>query len=219
MARHPASFAVIGLGNFGSTVATELKRFGNYVIGIDLDETKVSNHADELDQALIVDGRSEAAMREAGVDECDVGIVALGHDLEASVLATMNLSLLGVDKVWAKAVSKTHHRILSRLGADRVIHPEVRVGQQVAQMLHNPQIRDYVSLGNTYHVVNMRLPEELTGQTLEDLDLRKFDLRCLGVMRGTEFVGRDGDNCRLEENDMLLILGRRTDLRSFTSSL
>lgn len=219
MPRHPTNFAVIGLGNFGSTVATELKRFGNYVIGIDLDENKVSSHAEELDQALIVDARSEAAMREAGVDECDVGIVALGHDLEASVMATMNMSLLGVDKVWAKAVSKTHHRILSRLGADRVIHPEVRVGQQVAQMLHNPQIRDYVSLGNTYNVVNMRIPEELNGRTLEDLNLEKFDLRCLGVMRGTEFIGRDGDNCTLEDNDMLLILGRRTDLRSFTSSL
>lgn len=219
MAKHPTSFAVIGLGNFGSTVATELKRFGNYVIGIDIDEGKVSGYAEDLDQALILDGRSEAALREAGVDECDVGVVALGHDLEASVLVTMNLSLLGVDKIWAKAGSKTHHRILSRLGADRVIHPEVRVGQQVAQMLHNPQIRDYVSLGNTYNVVNIRIPEELTGKTLEDLELDRFDLRCLGVMRGTDFVGRDGDDCTFEENDMLLILGRRTDLRSFTSSL
>ena len=189
------------------------------MIGIDLDESKVSAHAEELDQALIVDSRSEAALREAGVDKCDVGVVALGHDLEASVLATMNLNLLGVDKVWAKAVSKTHHRILNRLGADRVIHPEVRMGQQVAQMLHNPQIRDYVSLGNTYNVVNMRIPEELNGQTLEGLDLEKFDLRCLGVMRGTEFIARQGETCTFEDNDMLLILGRRTDLRAFTSSL
>ena len=219
MAQHPTNFVVIGLGNFGSTVATELKRFGNYVIGIDLDEGKVSSHAEELDQALIVDARSEAALREAGVDECDVGVVAISHDLEASVLATMNLSLLGLDKVWAKATSKTHHRILSRLGADRVIHPEVRVGQQTAQMLHNPLIRDYVSLGNTYNVVNMRIPEALTDKTLDDLDLGNFDLRCLGVMRGTEFVGRDGEGCTFKEDDMLLLLGRRTDLRAFTSSL
>lgn len=216
---HPSNFAVIGLGNFGSTVASELKRFGNYVIGIDYDEDRVSAHADMLDQALIVDARNEEALRDAGVDECDVGIVSLGHDLEASVLTTMNLSLLGIEKVWAKATSKTHHRILSRLGAERVIHPEQVVGQQVAQMLHNPLIRDYVSLGNTYHVVNMKVPDELNGRALGELDLPKFDLRCLGVMRGTEFVGRDGEGCTLEEDDRLLILGRRNDLRDFTSSL
>lgn len=219
MAHNPVNFAVIGLGNFGSTVATELKRFGNYVIGIDTDEATVSRHAETLDQALIVDARSEDALRDAGIEDCTVGIVSLGHNIEASLLATMNLSLVGVDKIWAKAVSKTHHRILSRIGAERVIHPEVRVGAQVAQMLHNPLIRDYVSLGNTFHVVNMRIPEELTDKTLEDLDLDRFDLRCLGVMRGTEFIGRDGDKCTFEGDDMLLLLGRRRDLRAFTTSL
>ena len=219
MPTHPTNFAVIGLGNFGSAVATELKRFGNYVIGIDLDETRVTAHADELDQALIVDARNEDALRDAGLEECEVGVVSIAHDLEASVLATINLKLMGLDKIWAKATSKTHHRILSRLGADRVIHPEQRVGRQVAQMLHNPLIRDYVSLGNTYHVVNMRIPDGLNDRKLSELDLEKFDLRCLGVMRGTEFVGRDGDGCGLEEDDMLLLLGRRNDLRDFTSSL
>lgn len=219
MARTSTNFVVIGLGNFGSTIATELKRFGDYVMGVDLDETKVSHLAENLDQALIVDARDEEALREAGVGDCDVGIVAIGHNLEASVLATINLSLVGVDRVWAKANSKTHHRVLSRLGADRVIHPEVVVGRQTAQMLHNPLIRDYVSLGNTYNVVNLEVPESFQGESLEDLQLHRFDLRCLGVMRGSEFVGRDGDTCNLEENDRLLVLGRRNDLRQFTSSL
>ncbi len=219
MANNATNFAVIGLGNFGSTVATELKRFGNYVIGIDMDEGRVSRHAEPLDQALIVDARSDEALRDAGVGECDVGVVALGHDFEASVLATMNLRLIGVDKIWAKAVSKTHHRILNHIGVERVIHPEVRMGEQVAQILHNPLIRDYVSLGNTFHVVNMRIPEALTGKCLRDLDLKRFDLRCLGVMRGTEFIGRDGDTCEFEGDDMLLLLGRRKDLRAFTQSL
>ncbi len=219
MGKHPTNFVVIGLGNFGSTVATELKRFGNYVIGIDKDEGKVSRHADALDQTLIVDARSDAALRDAGVDECEAGVVALGHDFEASVLATMNLRLLGIDKIWAKAVSKTHHRILNHIGAERVIHPEVRMGEQVAQMLHNPLIRDHVSLGNTLHVVNMRVPDTLEGKCLDDLDLARFDLRGLGVMRGTDFIGRDGDRCALKEDDMLLLLGRRKDLRAFTQSL
>ncbi len=219
MAKHPTNFVVIGLGNFGSTVATELKRFGNYVIGIDTDEGRVSSHADMLDQALIVDARSDAALRDAGAEECEVGVVALENDFEASVLAAMNLRLVGVGKIWAMAVSKTHHRILNHIGVERVIRSDVRMGEQVAQMLHNPLIRDYVSLGNTYHVVNLRVPEELNGSSLDDLDFAKFELRCLGVMRGTDFVGREGDSCELEGDEMLILLGRRRDLRDFSQSL
>jgi trk system potassium uptake protein len=219
MPDHPTNFVVIGLGNFGSTVARELKRFDNYVIGIDLDEKRVAAHAELLDQALIVDARSDEALREAGADQCGAGVVSMGGNLEASVLATMNLNLIGVQKIWCKAVSKTHHRILSHIGAERVIHPEVRVGEQVAQMLHNPLIRDYLSLGNTYHAISLKMPDGLEGKCLSDLKLRDFGLRCLGVMRGTEYIARDGDTCDLKEDDILLVLGRRKDLSKFAQSI
>ncbi|MFZ5962765.1 potassium channel family protein [Thalassococcus sp. BH17M4-6] len=213
-------FGVIGLGNFGGTVATELQRFGNNVIGIDIDDQRVANHVETLSQAMIADARDEAALREAGLAECDIGVVAMGSDLEASILSAMNLKLLGVPVIWAKAKTKTHHRILSRLGVDRVIHPEVEVGQHIAQVLHNPLVRDYVSLGNGYHVVNFRIPESLEGKKLADLPHNEsYKLRCIGVMRGTEFVGNDGSGCTLERDDLLLLLGRRHDLRSFAASL
>ncbi|MEC3860780.1 TrkA family potassium uptake protein [Mesobacterium sp. TK19101] len=214
------TLGVIGLGNFGSTVATELQRFGNHVIGIDTHEGRVANHADSLSQSLIADARDDAALREAGLADCDAGLVAIGSDLEASILAAINLKLLGVPMVWAKAKTKTHHRILSKLGVDRVIHPEVEMGQHIAQVLHNPLVRDYVSLGNGFHVVNFRIPESLEGKTLSDLPHgEKFNLRCIGVMRGTEYIGQDGTACRLERDDLLLLLGQRKDLRSFASSL
>lgn len=214
------TFGVIGLGNFGSTVATELQRFGNHVIGIDVSEARVSAHASTLSQALIVDARDDLALREAGISDCDVGVVAMGSDLEASILAAINLKLIGVPTVWAKATTKTHHRILGKLGVDRIIHPELEVGQHIAQVLNNPLVRDYVSLGNGYHVVNFRIPESLEGKSLKDLPHRtKFNLRCIGVMRGTEFVGQDGSECRLQCDDLLLLLGQRKDLRSFAASL
>jgi trk system potassium uptake protein TrkA len=101
-----------------------------------------------------------------------------------------------------------------------VIHPEVEVGQHIAQVIHNPLVRDYVSLGNGYHVVNFRIPEALEGKSLETLSYgKKFDLRCLGVMRGTEYIGRDGLDCTLQRDDLLILLGQRTDLRSFAASL
>ena len=214
------TFGVIGLGNFGSTVAKELQRFGNHVIGVDISEARVMTLADTLSQAMIVDARDDAALREAGFGDCDVAVVAMGDDLEASILAAINLKLVGVPIVWAKATTKTHHRILSKLGVDRIIHPEVEVGQHIAQVLHNPLVRDYVSLGNGYHVVNFRIPESLEGKSLKDLPHGdKFNLRCIGVMRGTEYVGQDATGCQLERDDLLLLLGQRKDLRTFAASL
>lgn len=214
------TFGVIGLGNFGSTVANELQRFGNHVIGIDISEARVAYHADTLSQAMIVDARDDAALREAGMGDCGAAVIAMGTDLEASILAAMNLKLIGVPVIWAKATTKTHHRILSKLGVDRIVHPEVEVGQHIAQVLHNPLVRDYVGLGNGYHVVNFKIPESLEGKSLKDLPHgEKFNLRCIGVMRGTEFIGQDGTGCRLERDDLLLLLGQRKDLRNFAASL
>lgn len=214
------TFGVVGLGNFGSAVATELTRFGNHVIGIDLSMALVSSHADKINQALIVDARDEVALREAGFGECDVGVVAMGCDLEASILSSINLKLIGVPVIWAKATTKTHHRILSKLGVDRIIHPEVEVGQHIAQVLNNPLVRDYVSLGNGFHVVNFRIPKSLEGKTLSEVPYNtRYNLRCIGVMRGTEFLGRDGSSCTLQREDLLLLLGKRADLRDFASIL
>ena len=119
------TFGVVGLGNFGSSVAKELQRFGNHVIGIDISEARVANLADTLSQAMIVDARDDAALRDAGFGDCDTAVVAMGSDLEASILSAMNLKLVGVQVVWAKATTRTHHRILKKLGVDRIVHPEV----------------------------------------------------------------------------------------------
>ena len=214
------SFAVIGLGTFGSTVAKELARFGNDVIGIDVDEKLVSAYAQDLNQALILDAREDGALREAGVESVDVGLIAIGTNIEASILSVINLKTLGIETIWAKATSKNHHRILSKLGVDRVIHPEKEVGQHIAQVLHNPLVRDYVSLGNGQHVVNFRIPASLQGKALTELPYgNKHNLRCIGVLRGSEFLGHDGTDCELQEDDLLLLLGARQDLREFAGSL
>ncbi len=214
------TFAVIGLGNFGSTVATELVRFGNHVIGMDIDEKSVNAQAETLSQALIVDARDEGALREAGVANCTVALIAIGDDLESSILAAINVKTLGVPVVWAKAMSKTHHRILSKLKVDRIIHPEVEVGYHIAQVLNNPLVRDYVSLGNGFNVVNFRIPESLEGKKLSEIQYREtYELRCIGAMRGTEWLGCDGEDCTLQMDDLLLLLGQRSNLRSFAASL
>lgn len=214
------SFAVIGLGSFGSALAAELANFGNHVLGIDISERDVSQVADKLSEAIIADGRDEEALRDAGVGAYDVAVVAIGEDLEANILCTMNVKLLGVETVWVKAMSRTHHRILYKLGADRVVQPEVEIAQHIAQMLHNPLVRDYVSLGNGFSVVDFTIPESLDGRAIGDLDLTgRHELRCLGVMRGTDYLASDSPNTGLRADDKLLLLGRRENLRAFADSL
>jgi trk system potassium uptake protein TrkA len=220
VAHQHKSFAIIGLGTFGSTVAAELVRFGNHVLGIDLDEKRVSRLADSLSEALIADGRDELALREAGIGHYDVVVIAMGEDLEASILCTMNARMLGAKTVWVKASSRTHHRILSKLGADRIVHPEEEIGQHIAQMLHNPLVRDYVRLGNGFHIVNMTVPPHLDGASVASLKLEsKYELRCLGLMRGSEFISSESGTAQLHPDDKLLLLGRRTSLRKFSDSV
>jgi|TARA_R100000935_G_scaffold3786_1_gene9439 trk system potassium uptake protein TrkA len=214
------SFAVIGLGTFGSTVASELARFGNHVMGIDIVERNVARLADNLAEAIIADGRDEQALREAGVGNYDVAVVAIGEELEANILCTMNVKLIGVETVWVKAISRTHHRILTKIGADRIVQPEQQIGRHIAQMLHNPLVRDYVSLGNGFHVVDFRVPKILNGKSIGAVGLvDKFELRALGIMRGSEFVSCEDGAADLQTDDKLLLLGRRENLRQFGDDL
>lgn len=213
-------FAVIGLGTFGSTVAAELARAGDYVLGIDILEPNVRHLADSLAEAIIADGRDEEALREAGVGSYGTAVVAIGEDLEANILCTMNVRMLGVPSVWVKAMSRTHHRILAKIGADRVVQPEKEIGERVAQVLHNSLVHDYLSLGNGYHVVDARVPEALAGRSVGEFDLLgEFEIRTLGIMRGTEFLSTDSGETALAEDDRLLLLGRRQDFRRFADSL
>ncbi|WP_322891720.1 MULTISPECIES: TrkA family potassium uptake protein [unclassified Yoonia] len=220
MAKETRSFAVIGLGAFGSAVASELARFGNQVMGVDLDERRVGQMANTLDSCVILDTTDDVALREAGVDQYDVALVAIGRDIQASILTTMNMKMLGVETIWVKASNKTHHRILSKLSADRVILPEQEMGRHVAQMLNNPVVQDYVGLGNGYSVVNIVIPERLQGKPLKALGIgEKFDLRPLGLMRGTEYHACEGLDLVLEESDKLIVLGKRPELRRFGDAL
>lgn len=189
-------------------------------MGVDLDDKRVAQMANILDSCVILDTIDDSALREAGIDQYDVALIAIGRDIQASILTTMNMKMLGLDTIWVKASNKTHHRILSKLGADRVILPEQEMGRHVAQMLNNPVVQDYVGLGNGYSVVNIVIPERLKDKPLKALGIGgKFDLRLLGLMRGTEYHACDVPDLVLEESDKLIVLGKRPELRRFGDAL
>lgn len=214
------SFVVVGLGSFGATVATALAANGNDVLGIDIDEKRVRQYAEKLTHAVIADAREEDALKEAGVGNHDVAVVAIGEDLEASILCAMNMKLIGIGTIWVKALSRTHHRILSRIGVDRVIYPERDIGMHVAETLHTPHVADFVSLGNGYHVTNFILPTERQLKTAGEMrEVMNDNTRILGLMRGPEFFRCQEDSMVFEDGDKLLVLGRREALRNLAEQL
>lgn len=217
MAKSSRSFVIVGLGSFGSVVATELARFGNKVLGIDCNEQRVAKLAEQLSSVAILNATDEAALREAGAGRYDFGLVSIGNDLESSILASMNLRLVGVPTVWAKADNRTQHRILSKIGVDRVVLPDLEMGRHTAQIMNNPALQDYVALGNGFSVINLLVPARQSGKTIADLNTAC--LRVLGLMRGTEFFDMLDPAFLLHEGDRLLLLGKRPDLTAFGDRL
>ncbi len=141
------------------------------MLGVDIDEKAASAMTDTLSEVIIADGADEQALKDAGVGSHDVAVVAIGEDLQANILCTMNVKMLGVETVWVKAFSRTHHRILHKLGADRIIRPEHEIGHHIAQSLHNPLVEDYLNVGGGYYVVNLAVPEAYAGKPLGEMKL------------------------------------------------
>ena len=121
-------FAVIGLGGFGESVALELMRLGHDVLGIDFSEEKANRMADKLTQTVIANASDEEALRELDLHRFDAVMIAIGEHIEASVLCTMHVISLEAREVWVKAITPTHHKIVEKLGANRVFHPEYEMG-------------------------------------------------------------------------------------------
>ena len=219
MANTSRSVAVLGLGSFGGSVARELARFGDHVLGVDTSETCVDRYSDLLYRTVIADTRDERAMEEVGLGQYDAAVVAMASDLEASVLSCMNARQAGVGEIWAKASSRTHARILESIGVDRIVQPEREFGEHIAHMLHNAAMQEYIRLAPRLHLASIRVGPERAGEPLEGLKLLdRFELRCLGLVRDGAHLGC-ADDVELRDGDALLVLGSREHMRAFAEKL
>lgn len=166
-----SSIVVIGLGRFGTSLALELLRGGREVLGIDADARTVQNLSDELSDVVQADSTDETALRELGIQNFDSAVVAIGSDLEASILTASLLLQLGVPQVWAKATSTAHGRILNQLGVHHVIFPEMDMGKRVAHMVSGESL-DYVPIDDDFVMVKRSAPELFNGKTLAEMKFR-----------------------------------------------
>ncbi|MDD5557878.1 MAG: TrkA family potassium uptake protein [bacterium] len=167
-----SQFAVIGAGRFGESVARTLSEKGSDVILIDTDEEKIRDLDDVVTHALQLDATDEKAIKAAGIEDVDAAVVSVGRDMEASVLITMLLKEMGVRYVVAKATSEAHYKILTRLGADRIVFPERETGVKVANSLINPTIFDYLEVAPGYNIIEIKPPREIVGKSLEEAKVR-----------------------------------------------
>ena len=212
---HAANVAVIGLGRFGSSLALELVKGGHQVLGIDYDDKIVQSLAGQLTHVVSADTTDEETLKELGLADLDVAVVAIGADLEASILTTSLLLQIGVKQLWVKANSTAHGRILEQIGAHHVIFPEYEMGRRVAHMVTGESL-DYVQIDEDFVMVKSICPESFDGQTLAELKIRSnYEVTVVAVNSGDGVYAPAFPETKLSAGDLLVVAGRKQPLDEF----
>ncbi|MET1180979.1 TrkA family potassium uptake protein [Peribacillus simplex] len=211
-------YAVIGLGRFGTSVAHRLYTAGQEVLGVDVNEERVENAEMSVTHAIMADTTDEDTLRSIGIRNFDCVIVAIGNDMQSSILTTLLLKELGVDKVIAKALNKNHGQVLTKVGADWVIYPERDMGERVANQLLSPNMLNYIELSKEYNIEEIILPMSMKGKSLRELDLRaKYNISVIAIVSNGEIIIAPSPDQDIHENDMLLVVGNKKDLAVFAN--
>jgi trk system potassium uptake protein TrkA len=201
------SVAVIGLGRFGQELALELMATGTEVLGIDAREDVVQRLNGKLTRVVVADSTREEVLRELSVDQFERVVVAIGSDLQASILTASMLVSLGVPTIWAKALNDAHGRILGQLGVHHVVYPEKEMGRRVAHLVRGAAL-DFLEIDNDYVIVKMNANSELVGKTLGESRVRsRFKITVLAIQHSDEVWLPADSTSELEAGDVILIGG------------
>lgn len=208
-------FVVVGLGNFGSSVAEALYAARHDVLAIDTNADSVDRLASCVTRAVVTDGRSAKALERVGAKGANAGIVSTGDDITASILATMALRDLGVSEVYVKVISTEHARVMEKLGVTETIFPERESGHRLATRVSSRAIINYVRLGAGFGVQEMAVPEPWIGHSLRELQLpTKYRISVIAVhdVLNEVMIPVPDPNAPLKDSDTLLVAGKDKDL-------
>lgn len=209
-------FLVCGLGRFGGALARELVTLGREVLGVDADPRRVQDLAQILTHVVQADTTDPEAMRELGAPEFETAIVAIGTDMEASILTTSALVDFRVRTIVAKAVTRAHGKILERVGATRVVFPERDMGVRVAHTVTGRTI-DYIQLDPGFALVETAAPRAIVGKTLAEAEVRRrygITVVCVKPADGT-FTYATPDTV-VHEGDILVVAGETKHAEGFS---
>ncbi len=202
------SYVVVGLGRFGSEVARQLYRCGCEVLAIDVKSELVQQISPDVTHAAVADSRDKEVLKMLGVGEFDCAVVAIGDDLAASVLVTMNLKELGVPYLVCKAHDDVHRRVLEKLGANRIVIPEQENAARLAKSLSSPNLLDYIELSQDYSIVELPAPKSWEGKNLKELNVRaKLGVNILAVRRDGKIDVSPAAEFTFQSGDIVVVLG------------
>ena len=207
------SFAVIGLGQFGMTLAQTLAESNCDVLAIDDKEENIQEVADKVTYAVKADVREPGVLKSLGVQDVDVAVIAVAENMEASIIATMQAKELGVPFVLAKAMNSLQGRILSKIGADEVIYPEQSMGLRVARNLMSSGFVDIFELSSEFSMAEFRVPSEWVGKSLAELKIReKYHVNIISAKRGESVDVNLKPDEPLKDGSSLIAIGKNEDL-------
>jgi trk system potassium uptake protein TrkA len=208
---------VVGLGRFGGAVARTLANMDTEVLGIDSDPQMVQEYAADLTRVVEADCTDGEMLRQLGVADFEAAVVAIGTDIEASVLTVLALADLGLTNIWAKASNAKHARILERIGATHVVFPEQRMGERVAHLL-NERLLDFIAFGDEFAIARLAAPEPIAGLPLVTSACRKkYDVTVVGVKRAGEAFIHAVPDTIIFPDDELVVSGKIKDIERFSA--
>ncbi|MEC2074769.1 potassium channel family protein [Metabacillus fastidiosus] len=213
-------FAVIGLGRFGGSICRELSDEGLEVMAIDIDEDRVNEFASIASHAVVGDTTDEAVLKSLGIRNFDHVIVAIGDSIQASILTTLILKELGVKHITVKAQNDYHEKVLSKIGADKIVHPERDMGRRIAHNLISNNVLDYLELSDEHSIAEIVASKKLVGYTLIDLDVRaKYGLNIVAIKRGKDIIVSPPADEEIHRDDILILIGADSDINRFEKRL
>lgn len=208
MAERLTPVLVVGLGRFGGALAGTLVELGHEVLAIDADHRRVQEFAGRFTHVVEADSTNEEALRQLGAGDFDRAVVAIGANIEASILTTSLLSDLGIERIWAKALTRSHGRILERVGASSVVFPEHEMGERIAHVV-SERMMNYIEFEDGFALVETCPPADYVGKTLGEAQIRaKHGVTVVCIKRpGQDFTHATADT-RLHPDDLLIVAGK-----------
>lgn len=214
---HDAPVLVLGLGRFGAATAGELDKLGRDVLAVDADPVLVQKWADRVKHTAVLDARDMNALQQIGAADFSVAVVAVGSSIEASVLITTHLVDLKIPQIWAKAISEAHGKILTRIGAHRVIYPEREAGERVAHLVSGRMI-DFIRFDDDFALVKMYPPKPIRGLSLTESGVRtKYNITVVGVKSPGKPFTYATESTVVTNHDLIIVSGSNDDIERFAA--
>jgi trk system potassium uptake protein TrkA len=199
---------VLGLGRFGGAIAETLTKLGHEVLAVDHDHGVVQHYAGMLTHVVEADTTNEEALRQLGVGQFDCAVVAIGSHMEASILTTSLMADFGLSNIWAKAITRAHGRILSRVGATRVVLPEHEMGERVAHLVAGRAL-NYIEFEDGFALVETAAPREYVGKSLAEAGIRaEHGVTVVSIKRHGEDFSYATPDTVIASDDLLIVAGK-----------